>query len=106
MVIRLRDDQSCDRITARTRDLPLHQNVETGSGTHLTSYSVSTVVLYWQLSGRGVKLTDHLHLMSRLRMSRGKPPILLHAFVVKWCFILISPLRLTREQKHLTSGFF
>ena len=80
IMIRLRADQSGDRIPARARDLPLQQNDETGSGTHLISYSLSTAVLYRQLIGRGVKLTDHVHLMSKLRMSRDTSLILLHAF--------------------------
>jgi len=41
-VIRLWAVQSCDLITARARDLPLHQNDETGSGAHLTSYFLGT----------------------------------------------------------------
>jgi len=37
-------------------------------------------------SGRGAKLTAHLHLMSRLVMSGAVPPLLLYAFMA--CFVL------------------
>jgi hypothetical protein len=41
---------------------------QTGSGAHIASYPMGTGAFPREQSGRGVKLTTHLHLMSRLRM--------------------------------------
>ena len=58
------------------------ENVQTGCGAHTASYSVGTGVLPRGYSGRSVKLTAHLHLVPRLRMSGAIPLLPLYAFRV------------------------
>jgi hypothetical protein len=56
------------------------RNVQNSSAAHQGSYSMGTSVLFQGYSGRSVKLTTHLHLVSRSRMSTAiplLPPILL-----------------------------
>jgi len=55
-------------------------NPQTGFGAHTASYFMGTEEFCRELSGRGVKLTTHLHLMSRLRMSGAIPLILFMAW--------------------------
>jgi hypothetical protein len=54
---------------AVARDFYLLQNVQMGPRAHPPSYSMGTGVLSWGWGGCGVKLTTHLHLMQRLRVS-------------------------------------
>jgi hypothetical protein len=58
-----------------------HHRVQTGSGAHPASYANS----YWVLLLRGVKLTSHLHIVSRLRMCGAIPPlpICFHSVVLR-----------------------
>ena len=74
IVTRLWVGQSGVQIPARTRDSFL-QNVQT-SRTKAAAYSIGTMGSL----PRGVKLTSHLHLWSRLRMSAAIPmfPISVH----------------------------
>ena len=68
-------------IPVGARYFSLLQNLRTGSGAHLTSYSVGTEVLsrgYW---GWGVVWTTHFHLVPRLRMSGAILLLLLCAFM-------------------------
>jgi hypothetical protein len=58
-------------------------NVQTGSVAHLASYSVDNVVSSKQQSGRNVKVTSVLHLVTRLRISGTIPLLSLHFFMVR-----------------------
>jgi hypothetical protein len=57
----------------------LLQYVLNSSGAHLFSCLMGTGALSWRYNGRGVKLTAHLHLVQRLKMSGAVPLLLLHA---------------------------
>ena len=54
-------------------DISCFQMVRTVSEAHTTSCSVGTGFLSQGQSGRGVKLTTHVHLVAKLRMSGGVP---------------------------------
>jgi hypothetical protein len=45
------------------------------------SYLLGTGSSYWGLSGRGVNLTTHLHLVTRLRMSGAVPSLPQYVFM-------------------------
>jgi hypothetical protein len=47
-----------------------------------TSYSIGTVALSRGWDGRGARLTTHLHLVPKLRMSEAIPPFPIHVFMV------------------------
>ena len=77
----LRVGRSGVRMPVRNIDFSLLRNVQNGSGSHLASYSMGTAVLCGGQSGRGLKLTTHLHPLPRLRMNgviTSTPPICLH----------------------------
>ena len=78
---RLRDKRPVIRgsISCRSQRWPLSlfQNVQTGSGAFPGSYSVGT-----RKTGQNLKLTTHLHLVSRLRMSGCRAPRLICIHVV------------------------
>ena len=63
------------RIPAGTRQFSLLQNVQTGSGAHQAYYLMGTEALSRGKRNRSVKLTTHLHLEARFRMSEGTPPL-------------------------------
>ena len=65
----LRVGRSGVRMPVRNIDFSLLRNVQNGSGSHLASYSMGTAVLCGGQSGRGLKLTTHLHPLPRLRMN-------------------------------------
>ena len=48
---------------------------------HPASYSMGTAVMFWAKSGRGVKLTIHLHLLQRIRVSGAIPVLSLYVFM-------------------------
>jgi hypothetical protein len=52
------------RFSAGAGNFTLRHRVQTGSGAHPASYPMDTGLFPWGLSGRGVKLTIHLNLMS------------------------------------------
>jgi hypothetical protein len=54
----------------------LVRNVQTVRGAHTASYSMGTSILSRGRSGRDVRLTTHIHLAPRLRMSGDKTPCL------------------------------
>jgi hypothetical protein len=60
-------------IHAGARHFSFPQNIQTGSGAHLVSYSMGV---------GGVKLTAHLHVLLRLKMSGVITPLTLCAFIV------------------------
>jgi hypothetical protein len=63
-------------------DVSLLQNVQTGSGSYSDSCSMHTRVLPPEESGKGVKVTTHLNLVSKLRMSGA---ITLFSSIPSWC---------------------
>ena len=69
------------RVPVGASDSSFLQNVQTASGAHPALYSMGSGVLSRGYSGRGVKLTTHLHLVPRLRMSGAIPLIPLYAFM-------------------------
>jgi hypothetical protein len=79
---RLRGGQFSVRFLARVRNLSLLKNVQTGSGAHPACQSRGAGVPSRRQSGRGVKLTTHLHLEPKLRMSGATPLVPLYAFTV------------------------
>jgi hypothetical protein len=59
------------RFPARIRNISLLYSVHTGFGAHLTSYPTHIGASFpWYKSGRGMKLTTHLHLLQRSRMMK------------------------------------
>ena len=71
----------CGRNPGRGKTFSLLHDMQTGSEAHPASYSVGiTRVLSQGLSRWGVKLTTHLHLVLRLRISGAIPLLPLHAF--------------------------
>ena len=62
--------------------------VQTGFGAESASCSVGTRILAQGQGGRGVKLTTHLRLVPRLRMSGAMPLFPLHAFMARTEVIL------------------
>jgi len=67
---RLRPGRSRCRIPVSEKDFSSRQVLQTGSRAHRAFYSIGTSVLSRQYGGRGLKLTIHLHLVMRLRMSK------------------------------------
>jgi hypothetical protein len=76
-VIRIRAGRSAVRIPAGAIDSFLLQNVQTSCRAHPASYLIISGVPWRRQSGRRVKLTNHLHLASRLKMYEAIPS---HAF--------------------------
>jgi len=64
-------------------DFIILQNFRTGSAAIPASWSVGKGVLSLGLSGRGLKLTAHLYLVQRLRMSRAIPSRPLYSIIVQ-----------------------
>ena len=86
------------RILVGAGDSAFLQNIQTGSGAHSTSYSVGTGVISCWYIGCSVKLTTHLHLVPRLKMSGSIPSTSLYAFKA-WAFV--QCLRCTKsESRH------
>jgi hypothetical protein len=56
------------RFPAEARDFHLLHNVQTGAGAHPAFSPMCTGVLFAGESGRGLKVTTHLHLVPRSRM--------------------------------------
>jgi len=55
--------------------MPVLRKVPDGSAAHPASYSVGTRGFFpWYCSFRGLRLTTHLNIMTRLRMCGAKPP--------------------------------
>ena len=66
---RLRPGRSRGRIPISERDFSRRQVLQTGSRAHRAFSPTGTRVLSRQYGGRGLKLTIHLHLVMRLKMS-------------------------------------
>jgi hypothetical protein len=68
------------RLPTGSREFSLHQNVQTDSRAHEAFHLKGIERLFSRRGiGRGVKVTTHLHLVPRLRMS-GVIPLLLVYF--------------------------
>jgi hypothetical protein len=52
---------------AKARDFSVFQNIQTGLGTHLTSYSMGTGILSPRYGGLCVSMANHLHLVLRFK---------------------------------------
>jgi hypothetical protein len=75
-------------IPAGVGNFSRHHSVRTGSGAQLAS-SYPKGLFPWGLSGRGVKLTTHLHLVPMSRICGAipplsTPPIRFHVVVLSW----------------------
>jgi hypothetical protein len=84
---RLRGWTGRARIPAQARDFLFLKTVQTGSGAHPASYSMGTRVLSQESGSQGIKLTIHLHLVPRFRMS-GAITLLLYAIML-WTGIML-----------------
>ena len=76
----LRAGRSSVRTPSEARNFSLLQNISTGSVAHPASYWIDTWVLSWVM-GRGVKLTTHLQLVLRWRLSGAIPLLPQDAFI-------------------------
>ena len=76
----LRAGQSGVRIPLGSMNIYLFSSTQTGSMAHTDSYSTVNDVLSRRQDGRDVKLTAHLHLELRLRMSGAISLLPLYAF--------------------------
>jgi len=89
--------------SVKANDLSVLQNVKTGSG---ASHSMGIGVLSGGLSGRGLKLAIHFHLVPELKMSGVIPPFLLYAFMVRTGTTFrspsISPDKKNNQDRHST----
>lgn len=69
----------CGMNPGKGKTFSLLQDMQTGSGAHPASYSMGiTRVLSQGQSRSGMKLTIHLHLVPRSRISAAKPVPSLH----------------------------
>jgi hypothetical protein len=62
-------------ILAKTTYFPHLKNVQTGSGAHPVSYSMAKGVLSLKVGQQGMKLTTHIHLVSKSRTGGDKPQL-------------------------------
>jgi hypothetical protein len=74
--VRSRGSNSC---SGKRFHFSLLQCVQTSSGTHPATCSMGTADICPQQSGWRTKLTVHLHLMPRLRMSEATHPLCSHS---------------------------
>ena len=81
ILTRLPSGWSVVRVPAGKRNISFRRNVENKSWAHPASYKISTVVLFWGQSGRGVMLAIYLHLKPRLRKSAAIPLLPLQIFM-------------------------
>jgi hypothetical protein len=70
IVTKLQSGRSSARIRAAARNISLLENVQADCGAHPASYPMPTRALSPECSGRGVILTTHPNLATRLRTSR------------------------------------
>ena len=77
----LRAGQTGVRISGEARYFYLLRNVQTGSDADLAFHSTGTAILSRELSGQGMNLTTHLHLVPRLGMRGAMPLLRLYAFM-------------------------
>jgi hypothetical protein len=64
----------------------LHHRIQNGSGAHPASYSMGIRGSFPGVKRPGVKLTTHLHLVPKSRMSGAIPPFPQYAVMV-WCSV-------------------
>jgi hypothetical protein len=82
IVTRLRGWTGRARIPAQARDFLFLKTVQTGSPAHPASYSKGTRVPSQESGSQGIKLTIHLHLVPRFRMSGAITLLLLYAIML------------------------
>jgi hypothetical protein len=78
------DRGSSVRFPAGAGNFSLHHRVQNDSGAHPAFYTMGT--RGWEQSGRGVKLTTHLHLVPKSRMHGAILPLLQYVFMA-WCLV-------------------
>ena len=66
IAIRLRAGRSGFRVPAGARDLSLFRAFQIGSGVHLVSSSIGTLILSRGKNGRGLKFTSHVYLSAEV----------------------------------------
>jgi hypothetical protein len=81
----LDDRGSRVRFPAGAGNFSLHHRVQNGSVAHLASYPMGTRGCFLGSSGRGVKLTTHLHLVPK-SMSGAIHPLPQYTFM-EWCLV-------------------
>jgi hypothetical protein len=74
-------DDSGVRIPGEARDFLFSKTVQTVYEAHPVSQTVGSGVICRGRIGLGVRLTTHLHLVPRLRMTAIIPPFPLHSFL-------------------------
>jgi hypothetical protein len=91
----LRAGWSGVRVPTGVGNMSLHHRDQIGSGAHPASYPMGTRGSFpLGKSGQGVKLTTHLHLVSRPRVRGAIYPLPQYAFMA-WCSFKVQ------EQFHL-----
>jgi hypothetical protein len=83
---RLDDRDSRVRFPAAAGNFSLHHRVQNGSGTPQPPIQWVPGALSLGYSGRGMKLTTHIHLVPRSRMRGAIPPLPQYAFMA-WCLV-------------------
>jgi hypothetical protein len=82
----LDDRGSRVRFPAGAGNFSLHHRVQNGSGAYPASYPMGTRGSFPGESGRGVKLTTHLHLLPRSKNERSYTSIP-HCTFMAWCSV-------------------
>ena len=103
LAIRLRDERSGVRIPVEARHF-IFSITSRQPGAHPDSHSVRTEVVSRGLRGRGVNITTHFHLVSRLRMS-GAILLLLRYNLTAWTGKLYFDTTLKRSAARKVRGF-
>ena len=108
--IMLRAGRSGVRIQVRANGFPLLRNVHSDSGAHPSSYSLGAGDLSRGQCGRAVKLTTHLHLVPRLKISgvvQLLPPDAFMALTVKALrFFYLFPRGSCESSDFVTTASF
>jgi len=105
-----RDDRGI-RVPIGAGSYSLLHRLQAGSGTHSASYPVGTIrIFFLEQSGRGVRLTTHLHPVPRPRMRGAILPLNQHAFMAWYlikaqgqiylCLCLYLYLRITKQLQN------
>jgi hypothetical protein len=75
------------RFPAGAGNFSLHHRVQNGTGTHPASYPMGTRGSFpGGKAAGGVKLTTHLHIVSRSRLRGAIPPLPQYVFIA-WCLV-------------------
>jgi len=81
------------RVPTQAENFSLHYRDQNGSGAHPAFlFSGYQGLFPWGLSGQGVKLTIHRHLVPRSRMYSAITPLPQYAFMA-WCLVKKNNIR-------------